>query len=80
MSAHEHEQDTAATPAGPKYPDVAVQLTGGDGNAFAIVGAVRKAIRRAHGEEAAKAYADEAMESESYDALLQHAMRTVRVS
>jgi len=31
----------------PKYPDVTVQLTGNDGNAFAIMGACRKAARRA---------------------------------
>jgi hypothetical protein len=31
----------------PKYPDVHVQLTGEDGNAFAILGRVCKALRRA---------------------------------
>jgi hypothetical protein len=30
-----------------KYPNVTVQLTGTDGNAFAIMGACRKAARRA---------------------------------
>lgn len=30
----------------PKYPDVFVQLTGQDGNAFAIMGAVSEALRR----------------------------------
>jgi len=29
-----------------KYPEIAVQLTGNDGNAFAVLGAVRKAMRR----------------------------------
>ncbi len=31
-----------------KYPEIEVQLTGNDGNAFAIMGAVRKALRRAN--------------------------------
>jgi hypothetical protein len=31
----------------PKYPHIKVQLTGNDGNAFAIMGAVSKALRRA---------------------------------
>ena len=30
-----------------RYPNITVQLTGNDGNAFAIMGAVRKALRRA---------------------------------
>ena len=31
----------------PKYPDIAVQLTGTDGNAFAVLGTVLAALRRA---------------------------------
>ncbi len=30
-----------------KYPNVTVQLTGTDGNAFAVMGACRRAARRA---------------------------------
>ena len=30
----------------PKYPNVKVQLVGGDGNAFAVLGACSKAARR----------------------------------
>ena len=30
-----------------KYPDISVQLTGQDGNAYAIMGAVSRALRRA---------------------------------
>jgi hypothetical protein len=68
-----------------KFPEVDVQLTGQDGNAFAIIGAVQKALRRAEHDGTAPAgaaaqYAEEAMNSESYDALLQHAMATVNVS
>lgn len=32
---------------GPKYPDVEVQLTGEDGNAFTILGRIQKAMHRA---------------------------------
>ena len=30
----------------PKYPDIEVQLTGTDGNAFAIIGKVRQELQR----------------------------------
>jgi hypothetical protein len=33
---------------GPRYPNIRVKLTGHDGNAFAVIGAVSKALR-AHG-------------------------------
>lgn len=63
-----------------KYPNIEVELTGSDGNAFAILGAVQKAMRR-HGVDAAevKAFNDEAT-SGDYDHLLQTAMRWVNVS
>jgi hypothetical protein len=64
----------------PKYPDITVQLSEEDGNAFAIIGRVARAIRREHGDEAASAYSAEAMNAPSYDALLQHAMQTVDVA
>ena len=62
-----------------KYPDVTVQLTGQDGNAFSIMGRVSQAIRKAHGQEAGKQFSTEAMMSSSYDALLQLVMETVNV-
>lgn len=31
----------------PRYPHIVVQLTGEDGNAFAIIGRVRKGLQRA---------------------------------
>lgn len=30
----------------PKYPDITVQLTGNDGNAYAILGAMSEALKR----------------------------------
>jgi hypothetical protein len=63
----------------PKF-DVDVQLVGRDGNAFAIMGAVSKALRRAGAtaEEIAK-YREEST-SGDYDNLLRVAMKWVRVS
>lgn len=63
----------------PKYPDITVQLSGEDGNAYAIMGAVRQALRRAGvSEEEQKAYQEESM-SGDYDNLLQTAFRWVTV-
>lgn len=62
-----------------QYPNVTVQLTGEDGNAFYIIGAISKAIRASEGAEAATEYRDNAMASGSYDDLLRHAMKTVNV-
>jgi hypothetical protein len=64
----------------PKYADVEVQLSGVDGNAFAIMGAVASALRR-HGVPVAEIdeYRRESM-SGDYDHLLRTAMRWVSVS
>lgn len=62
-----------------KYPEVQVQLTDVDGNAFAIMGAVAKALRR-HGvpAEEIEQYRKESM-SGDYDNLLVTAMEWVDV-
>jgi hypothetical protein len=62
-----------------KYP-VNVQLSGNDGNAFYIMGAVSKALRR-HGVPKSEVdqYLAESM-SGDYDHLLQTAMEWVEVS
>lgn len=63
-----------------KFPHIEVQLTGIDGNAFSIMGAVTKAMRRAGCEDAdIQAYKDLCM-SGDYDNLLQVTMRTVSTS
>lgn len=64
----------------PLFPWVEVQLTGTDGNAFAIIGQVSRALKRAGLVEEAKAFEGDVMDSESYDALLRHCMLTVEVS
>ncbi len=60
-----------------RYPEVEVQLTGTDGNAFAVLGAVQRALRR-HGVDPAP-YMTEATEGD-YDHLLRTTMQWVSVS
>ena len=63
-----------------KYPEIEVQLSERDGNAFAIMGAVSKALRRARvPQEEIAAFRSECMSSD-YDALLRTCMRWVTVS
>jgi len=61
----------------PKYPEIEVQLSGNDGNAFAIMGAVKKALKRANvsADEIAE-YTTQSM-SGDYDNLLRVAMAWV---
>ena len=62
------------------YPEVEVELVGQDGNAFAILGAVSKAMKRA---DIPQNKIDEClteMQSGDYDHLLQTAMKWVNVS
>jgi len=63
----------------PKYPTIEVQLTGEDGNAFAIIGRVSKAMRRAGlTKEQVDEYQEEST-SGDYDNVLMTAMRYVTV-
>lgn len=64
----------------PKYPDIEVQLTGEDGNAFAILGKVNRAMRKANiPKQEIDNYMKEAM-SNDYDNLLQTTMKWVNVN
>lgn len=64
----------------PKYPDIEVELTGTDSNAFAIMGKVVRALRRARVPQSEiDEYQRESM-SGDYDHLLQTAMAWVEVS
>lgn len=68
------------TLAEPRYPDVFVQLSGEDGNAFFIIGRIRRALRAAGVENAEiELFAKEAM-SGDYDHVLRTAMRWVEVA
>jgi len=63
----------------PKYPDITVRLVGEDGNVFAILGAVKEALKHGGVDLAERdAFFDEAT-SGDYDHLLQTAMRWVNV-
>jgi len=64
----------------PRHPEVRVQLTGRDGNAFAILGAVQGALKKAGVDKAERdAFFAEATAGD-YDHLLRTAMRWVEVS
>ncbi len=58
----------------PKHPDITVELTGHDGNAFAVLGRCRRAAREAGlSEDEIAAFMAEAAAGD-YDHLLQTAM------
>lgn len=59
--------------------DIEVQLTGKDGNAFAIMGAVTQALKRGGRRDLVDKFTEEAT-SGDYDNLLQTAMKYVEVS
>ena len=61
-----------------RHPEVEVQLTGGDGNAFAVLGVVRKALVDAGHDDEVEAFFAEAT-SGDYDHLLGTCMRWVSV-
>jgi hypothetical protein len=62
-----------------KYPNVSVHLTGGDGNAFAVIGKVAKALQRAGVPAAEVSQFRSEATSGDYDNVLQTAMRWVDV-
>lgn len=62
-----------------RYPEIEVQLTGEDGNAFAILAAVKRALRKADvGPEQISEFREQAM-SGDYDNLLRVVMNWVSV-
>lgn len=62
-----------------KYPEIEVQLTGNDGNAYAIMGSVRRALKRAKiSSDEIDEYMKQSM-SGDYDNLLRVAMSWVTV-
>lgn len=63
-----------------KYPDISVQLSGTDGNAFSVLGRVRSALHNAGvSPEIVSDFYDEAT-SGDYDHLLATCMQWVDVS
>lgn len=62
-----------------RFPEIVVELTGTDGNAFAIMGAVTRQFKsHPEAKNMVKDFMDEAM-SGDYDHLLQTCMRWVTV-
>ena len=61
----------------PKYPDITVKLVGEDGNAFAILGRILHAMRRAKVSEADQQLFQKEATSGDYDNLLQTCMNWV---
>jgi|MudIll2142460700_1097286.scaffolds.fasta_scaffold585609_2 hypothetical protein len=69
--------DTSTTSV--KYPGIRVKLVGEDGNAFAIIGRVRLALRRGGvPADEVEAFSEDAM-SGDYDHVLQTCMKWVGV-
>ncbi len=63
-----------------KYPDVEVQLTGEDGNAFFIIGRVQRALRAAGVDSDEIAAFQTEATSGDYNNVLATAMRWVNVA
>jgi hypothetical protein len=63
----------------PKYPHIRVTLTGTDGNAFAVIGKVRTALKRAQLPSwEIQSFTDEA-QSGDYDNVLRTCIRWVDI-
>ena len=63
-----------------RHPEIEVELVGQDGNAFAILGKVKKALRRGDAtDDEIKEFMKEAMGGD-YNSLLQTCMKWVSVS
>jgi len=62
-----------------KYPEIVVQLTGKDGNAFMILGLVSQALRRAGVSQEERSSFQKQATSGDYNHLLRTAMEWVTV-
>ena len=76
--------DAPPGPSGPRYPSVTVKLSGEDGNVYAIIGRIKRALLLAERDSlvpagAAAQWLADAMACRSYDAVLRLAMQTVEV-
>lgn len=74
-----YDNRTESNLMSPKYEAISVQLTGADGNAFAIMAKVSSALRKESiADDEVEKYLAESM-SGDYDNLLSTAMRWVNV-
>ena len=79
VSEQSERQRNGETMSEPRYPDVVVQLTGIDGNAFTILGTIQKALKQAGVEKSEiDAYFTDSTAGD-YDHLLRTAMEWVTV-
>jgi hypothetical protein len=74
------DPDPPSETDGVRYSHITVQLTGTDGNAYAIIGRVAAALRRDAGPQAEKQFTAQAFACHSYDDLLGLVMSTVDVT
>jgi hypothetical protein len=65
---------------GTRYPEITVELTGRDGNAFGIIGNVARVLRNEVSPAVSAEFTNEAMHSGSYDDLLRLVMQWVNVT
>jgi hypothetical protein len=64
----------------PKYPEITAQLSGEDGNVFAVIGRVAAALKKGGvAKEEVDRFREAAMSSDSYDAVLRLCMEWVEV-
>lgn len=63
-----------------RFPDITVELVGNDGNAFAIIGRVQKALRRAGVDQATRLEFTHEATAGDYNDLLATCMRWVEVA
>lgn len=64
---------------GPSNPLPVCRLIGTDGNVFAIIGNVQRALREAGPPERASAFVGQAFQAQSYDEVLQLCLEYVEV-
>lgn len=78
MSIDQESIEMTSPSLTPRYPNIEVELT--DGNVYAIIGAVTKALRRAKVSETEIAAFKAEATSGDYDHAIQTAMRWVEIS
>jgi hypothetical protein len=78
-SANRGDRGGGQEDSGVKYPEIFVQLTGTDGNAFAILGKVQRALRRAAVSDMEIERFIEEATSGDYDKVLATCMEWVEV-
>ena len=76
---NDHLEEPRNTESGPTHPLPVCRLIGTDGNVFAIIGKVQRALREAGLPERAAAFGERAFEARSYDEVLQLCLEFVEV-